>query len=69
MLSSPPLIPHPSKLTELLTLPFIHAHVMTTPQTGIVLNKEAWTEGRLLLTEAQTADLHRQAEAFLHFMA
>ena len=57
------------KLTELLTLPFIHAHVMTAPQTGIVLNKEAWTEGRLLLTEAQTADLHRQTEAFLHFMA
>lgn len=57
------------KLTELLSLPFIHAHVMTAPQTGIVLNKEAWTEGRILLTEAQTADLHRQAEAFLHFMA
>lgn len=56
------------KLTELLTLPFIQARVMTEPQTGIVLNMEAWTEGNMMLTEGQTHDLERQVEAFLKFI-
>ncbi len=56
------------KLTGLLTLPFIQARVMTEPQAGIVLGPEAWTEGRLVLTEAQTADLKAQTEAFLEFI-
>lgn len=56
------------KLAELLTLPFIHADVMAEPQTGISLNKEAWTEGRMVLTDAQKADLQRQADAFLEYV-
>lgn len=50
------------KLAELLT--FIRAEVIE-PQTGIVLNLEAWTEGRMILTEEQKAMLKVQAEAFL----
>ncbi len=53
------------KLTELLT--FIKADVMKQ-QTGIVLNLEAWTEGRMILTEEQYASLKTQAEAFLKFI-
>ena len=56
------------KLIELLTLPFIRADVMMEPQTGIQLNMEAWTEGRLILTEEQKADLQSQVDAFLAFM-
>ena len=56
------------KLTELLTLPFIRADVMTEPQAGITLNKEAWTEGCLILTDEQKSDLRLQAEAFLCFI-
>lgn len=56
------------KLIELLTLPFIHADVMVEPQTGIRLNKEAWTEGRMILTEAQKAALKQQADAFLDYI-
>ena len=56
------------KLTELLTLPFIRAEVMTEPQTGIQLNREAWTEGRMILTEEQTALLKSQADAFIDFI-
>ena len=37
-------------------------------QTGIVLNLEAWTEGRMILTEEQIASLKAQAEAFLKFI-
>lgn len=56
------------KLTELLTLPFIRANVMQAPQTGIQLNKEAWTEGRMILTEAQKTALLMQADAFIDFI-
>lgn len=41
------------KLTELVTLPFIRAEVMATPQAGIQLNMEAWTEGRMMLGGAK----------------
>lgn len=57
------------KLTELLTLPMIQARVMSQPQTGIVLNTEAWTEGTMILTAQQRSDLKKQVEAFLEFMA
>jgi len=53
------------KLTELLT--FIKAEVMEQ-QTGVVLNTEAWTEGRMILTDEQIASLKAQAEAFLKFV-
>ena len=53
------------KLTELLT--FIKADVMEQ-QTGIVLNVEAWTEGRMILTEEQLANLQSQVDAFLAFI-
>lgn len=56
------------KLTELLTLPFIHADVMKEPQTGIQLNMEAWTEGRMILTEAQKENLRWQVDAFLEYI-
>ena len=57
------------KLAELLTLPFIHAEVMTEPQTGIQLNMEAWTEGRMILTEAQRSSLKRQVDAFIDYIS
>jgi len=50
------------KLTELLT--FIKADVMEL-QTGIALNMEAWTEGRMILSDEQRAALKEQVEAFL----
>jgi NAD(P)H-dependent FMN reductase len=53
------------KLTELLT--FIKADVMEL-QTGIVLNLEAWTEGRMILSDEQKAALKAQAEAFLRYV-
>lgn len=56
------------KLTELLTLPFIRAEVMTEPQTGIQLNMEAWTEGRMMLTEEQMTNLRLQVDAFLEYI-
>ena len=56
------------KLTELLTLPFIRANVMTEPQTGIQLNKEAWTEGRLILTDDQLENLREQVDAFMAYI-
>ena len=56
------------KLIELLTLPFIRADVMTEPQTGIQLNMEAWTEGRMMLTDAQKENLSLQADAFLDYI-
>ena len=56
------------KLTELLTLPFIKADVMTEPQTGIQLNMEAWTEGRMMLTDAQKESLRLQVNAFLEYI-
>ena len=56
------------KLTELLTLPFIRAEVMTESQTGIQLNLEAWTEGRMMLTEEQMTNLRLQVDAFLEYI-
>ena len=56
------------KLIELLTLPFIRADVMTEPQTGIQLNMEAWTEGRMVLTDAQKENLSLQVDAFLDYI-
>ncbi|MCD8236937.1 MAG: NAD(P)H-dependent oxidoreductase [Prevotellaceae bacterium] len=56
------------KLTELLTLPFIRADVMAEPQTGVQLNMEAWTEGRMVLTEAQMSYLKLQVDAFLDYI-
>ena len=56
------------KLTELLTLPFIRAEVLTAPQTGIQLNMEAWTEGRMMLTEEQMTNLRLQVDAFLEYI-
>ena len=50
------------KLTELLT--FLKADVVE-PQTGIALNVEAWTEGRMILSDEQKAALKNQVEAFL----
>lgn len=57
-----------AKLTELLTLPFIRADVMLSPQTGIRLNPEAWTEGRMILSAAQKDELKAQADAFLAYL-
>ena len=34
-------------------------------QTGIVLNTEAWTEGRMILSDDQRQALKAQVEAFL----
>ena len=56
------------KLTELLTLPFIKADVMTEPQTGIQLNMKAWTEGCMMLTDAQKENLRLQVDAFLEYI-
>ena len=53
-------------LTTLLTV--LKANVMTEGQTGIALNLEAWTEGRMILTEEQKAQLAKQAELFLEFI-
>mgnify|MGYP002526523591 CR=1 FL=1 len=50
------------KLTELLS--FLKAEVME-PQTGIALNVEAWTEGRMILSDEQKVALKNQVEAFL----
>ena len=54
------------KLAELLT--FIKADVMTTPQTGITLNAEAWTEGRMILTDEQRSALKEQVDAFVKYL-
>lgn len=56
------------KLTELLTMPFVGADVMTSPQTGIALNREAWTEGRMILSETQLSELEQQVAAFIEFI-
>ena len=53
------------KLTELLS--FIKADVMEQ-QTGIALNVEAWTEGRMILSEEQRLALNSQAIAFLKLL-
>lgn len=51
------------KLTELLE--FVGAAVMTEHQTGIALNAEAWTEGRMILSDEQTQELSAQVEVLL----
>lgn len=53
-------------LTQLLTV--LKANVMTEGQTGIALNLEAWTEGRMVLTEEQKTQLATQADKFLKFI-
>ncbi len=55
-----------TKLTELLE--FLRADIMKEPQAGIVLNAEAWTEGRMILTPEQSATLKAQADAFLNYI-
>lgn len=54
------------KLSELLT--FLQADLMTEPQTGIVLNVEAWTEGRMILTDEQIQALEQQADKFVEWV-
>ena len=41
---------------------------MAAPQTGVILNAEAWTEGRMILTDEQRAALKEQAEAFVKYL-
>ena len=53
-------------LTSLLTT--LKASVMTEGQTGIALNVEAWTEGRMILDDEQKAALTRQVDLFLSFL-
>lgn len=53
-------------LTTLLTV--LKANVMVEGQTGIALNLEAWTEGRMILTQEQEAQLAKQTELFLDFI-
>ena len=53
-------------LTTLLTV--LKANVMVEGQTGIALNLEAWTEGRMILTEEQKNQLACQADLFLKFI-
>ena len=54
------------KLNELLR--FIKMDVMTEPQTGIALGKEAWTNGEFKLTDEQLSELKMQAEKFAEFL-
>ena len=54
------------KLNELLH--FIKMDVMTEPQTGIALGKEAWTNGVFKLTDEQLSELKTQAERFVEFL-
>ncbi len=49
------------------TLTSIKAEVMEQ-QTGVVLNLEAWTEGRMILSDEQKDALKDQVEAFLKFV-
>lgn len=58
-----------AKLTELLTFPFINADLMVAPQTGIALNAEAWTEGKMILNAEQMSELQKQTDAFLDYIA
>lgn len=53
-------------LTTLLTV--LKANVMVEGQTGIALNLEAWTEGRMILTDEQKNQLAKQTELFLEFI-
>ena len=41
---------------------------MAAPQTGVILNAEAWTEGRMILTDDQLTVLKEQAEAFVKYL-
>ena len=51
------------KLNELLNA--LGAEVLDIPQTGIMLNVEAWTEGKMILTDEQKQEVKAQAEALL----
>lgn len=53
-------------LATLLTV--LKADVMVEGQTGIALNLEAWTEGSMILTDEQKAQLAKQAELFLEYL-
>lgn len=55
-----------AKLSELLT--FIGAELLVEPQTGVALSAEAWTEGRMVLTEEQRRMLEVEAAEFLRFI-
>ncbi len=55
-----------AKLAELLTV--LKADVMTDGSTGIALNLEAWTEGRMILTDEQKAQIAHQAESFVAYI-
>ena len=54
------------KLVELLQV--IGADVMTEPQSGIELGAEAWTEGRMVLSDDDKRNLAAEAKAFLEFI-
>lgn len=54
------------KLNELLH--FIKMDVMTEPQTGIALGKEAWSKGVFQLIDEQLSELKSQAEKFAEFV-
>lgn len=54
------------QLTNLLS--FLKVALMPNNQTGIALNKEAWTEGRLILTDKQMEELSNQATAFINYL-
>ena len=56
------------KLSELLKLPYINADVMDSPQTGVVLNQDAWDNGVFTLSDKQKADLAEQVDAFLNYL-
>lgn len=56
------------KLSELLKLPYINADVMDSPQTGVALDQEAWTNGIFTLSDKNKADLAAQTEAFLDYL-
>ena len=51
------------KLSELLK--FVNANLLDIHQTAIILNNEAWTENKMILTEEQQQELKAQAEALL----
>lgn len=51
------------KLSELLK--FVNANLLDIHQTAIILNNEAWTENKMILTEEQQQELKTQAEALL----
>lgn len=55
------------KLAELLS--FVGAELMAEGQTGVELNVEAWTEGRMILSDEQLRELQEQTKTFIDFIA